>query len=608
MARAPLRRWLVLWLVLALPLRAFAVAPQPGSVTELLAQAESIRSAEPARFSTLIDAVQRRQQELQPLQREQLAYLEAYRLAFSGKYDAVIPRLKKLAESSTDEHIRFRASALLVNIYTKSRRFTESLRQLGHILPRLDQVDEPQLRIHALVEAAYLHNEIGQYRLGLQYAERILANKPDARARCFAEYLKYEAMFYLAALPAGGAPLREVIEHCEARSEGLIANHMRVILARSLAAEYKRGEAIELLRTHLAEVESYRYPYLAMLVKATLAELLLERGDLKAAETYASEAITLSSSMGTSTQSLVSAYRTMFRVAERRRDNETALVYYRRYAEADKAYLNEVKARELAYQIVRQETLEKSEQIQRLGSQNQLLQLQRKLEMKASQNTRLVVILLVMLLASIGYWAYRTKRTQMMFKRLAQTDALTGISNRSHFTTQSERLLAQCARNSTEVALIMLDLDHFKSINDRYGHASGDHILGLVAALCRELTSSSGVVGRLGGEEFALILPGLDLAAATATAEDCRRRIVAIDTSPTGHRFQVSASFGVTTSALAGYQLTRLFSLADRMLYRSKHEGRNRVSVYEGGYSLPERREGHPSPVVAAPDIRPQEA
>ena len=130
----------------------------------------------------------------------------------------------------------------------------------------------------------------------------------------------------------------------------------------------------------------------------------------------------------------------MYRIAEARDDSDQALVYFRRYAEVDKAYLNEVKARELAYQIVRQETLEKSQQIQRLDSQNQLLKLQRKVEQQAAQNTRLIIVLLVLLLATIAYWAYKTKRVQMSLKHLAETDALTGICNRHHFTQLAEQI------------------------------------------------------------------------------------------------------------------------------------------------------------------------
>jgi len=554
-------------------------------VSDLLRQAETIRSADPARFDSLLEQVAARKRELDVAQAQQLAYLQAYRLAFAGDYEAAVPRLKELISDSPDTDVRFRAGSLLVNIYSKSRQFAEGLRQLGDTLVHLDQVKDNELRAHALLEAAYIHNEVGQYRLGLHYAERVLENEPPARTRCFANYMRFDAMQNLAVLPSEDAPLLTAIESCEAIGESVLTNSIRTTLARKWVGERKREAAITLLKRYLPEAERARYPFLTVQFKSLLGELMLDKGDLGAADSYASETVALSSAVG-NTYALVSAYRTLYQVAERRRDDETALVYYRRYAEADKAYLNEVKARELAYQIVRQETLEKSQQIQRLDSQNQLLQLQRKLELKSGQNTRLVIVLLVMLLASIAFWAYRTKRTQISFKRLAETDALTGACNRSHFTYRAERLLAQAARSGEEVALVMFDLDHFKNINDRYGHAAGDWVLRRVVEIGNGLSRKVDLIGRLGGEEFAILIYACDLPSATRVADECRARIAALDTRETGHVFTATASFGIASTAQGGVELARLLSLADRMLYRAKHEGRNRICVYEGGYGL----------------------
>lgn len=558
------------------------------SVADLLQQAEHIRSAHPQQFDALLDQVIARKRELSVAQAEQVAYLQAYRQAFAGDYDSAIAKLQQLNTSSPDKDIRFRAGALLVNIHTKRREFTEGLRQLGAILVHLDEIKVQDLREHALLEAGYIHNEVGQYRLGLHYAERILEGEHSTRAQCFASYLRFDAMQNLAVLPRQDTPLQEAIDGCDSQGEAILANFQRIMLARKWAAESRRDAAVALLRKHLTEVEASRYPFLIVQFKSALAEMTMEQGDARAAENFASETVAMSGSVG-NTFALVSAYRTLYRLAERRRDDETALVYYRRYAEADKAYLNEVKARELAYQIVRQETLEKSQQIQRLDGQNQLLQLQRKLERKSSQNTRLVVGLLVLLLASIAYWAFRTKRTQMAFKRLAETDALTGACNRSHFSRRADRLLNQAARNGEQIALVMFDLDHFKSVNDRHGHASGDWVLKRVVEISRSLSRRVDLVGRLGGEEFAILLYGCDLQAATRLADECRARIAALDTGETGHMFTPTASFGIASTAQGGYQLVRLLSLADRMLYRAKHEGRNRICVYEGGYGLSDR-------------------
>jgi diguanylate cyclase len=159
---------------------------------------------------------------------------------------------------------------------------------------------------------------------------------------------------------------------------------------------------------------------------------------------------------------------------------------------------------------------------------------------------------------------------------------LTAVCNRHHFTRQSEAALAQSARSGEEVAMVMFDLDHFKSINDRYGHGVGDWVLRKVVETCRPICRQVDVLGRIGGEEFAVLMCGYDLRAARRMADDCRVRLAGIDTGESGYVFRITASFGVTTSHMSGYDLTRLLSHADKALYRAKRGGRNRVCAYEG--------------------------
>jgi len=189
-------------------------------------------------------------------------------------------------------------------------------------------------------------------------------------------------------------------------------------------------------------------------------------------------------------------------------------------------------------------------------------------------------LLFAILALVIAYWGYKTRRLHASLRRMAQTDALTGICNRHHFTALAEQTLAQCARNGSHVALIMLDLDHFKSINDNYGHVTGDWVLKEVAKAGQELCRPVDHFGRLGGEEFAILLNGCDLKAATRVAEDFRVRISGIQSADSGFNFRISASFGVTCSMMAAYDLDKLLSQADQMLYRAKRDGRNRVRAY----------------------------
>jgi len=129
--------------------------------------------------------------------------------------------------------------------------------------------------------------------------------------------------------------------------------------------------------------------------------------------------------------------------------------------------------------------------------------------------------------------------------------------------------------------MIMFDLDNFKSINDRFGHSTGDWVLKQVIAACKPICRKQDCFGRIGGEEFAILLHASDLSSATEMAERFRKHIAAIDTSENGHDFTVTASFGVTTTPLSGYVFDALLSNADQALYQSKREGRNRVSTFD---------------------------
>jgi diguanylate cyclase (GGDEF)-like protein len=373
--------------------------------------------------------------------------------------------------------------------------------------------------------------------------------------------------------------MEATIEFCRSLREGLLANLSRALHARLLAARGDRTAAIALIDAHLAEAEAVGYPPLLAEMRSLLAELLLAEGRLDEARDSAARAIVEAENLPTLAP-LVSARRTLYEVAARQGDAAIALEHFRRYAEADKAYLDDVKARELAYQMVRHETAQKTQTIALLNKQNEVLQLEQQVASAAAANTRLLAALLAVLAASIGYWAYKIKRLQLGFRRLAETDALTGVGNRHHFTRQAEAALAERASSGAPVALVMLDLDHFKSINDQHGHAIGDWVLRAVAEACRPLCRREDLFGRLGGEEFALLLPDCDASAAANIAEQCRAAIAAIDTATSGHRFSVSASLGVADTAGAGYELHALMLQADQAMYCAKREGRDRVRIY----------------------------
>jgi diguanylate cyclase (GGDEF)-like protein len=267
----------------------------------------------------------------------------------------------------------------------------------------------------------------------------------------------------------------------------------------------------------------------------------------------------------------------LYRVAKRHGNTASALAYYEHYVTQDKSALDDAAAQALAYQTVQQQVLTRKLETEELSKQNSILRLQRALDTKAVETSRLYIILLLIALAAIVLWLYRLKRSQLGFKRLSHHDSLTGIFNHQHFITEAEHALRLLEKKLGHACLVSIDLDHFKQVNDTHGHAMGDAVLKRAVAICQQHLRPTDLFGRLGGEEFGILLhecsreQGMDIA---------NRIRIAIGTTPMGEDgggISISASVGLASTDSAGYELQRLCKEADAALYRAKRAGRNRV-------------------------------
>ncbi|PWB35123.1 GGDEF domain-containing protein [Pseudomonas sp. SDI] len=176
--------------------------------------------------------------------------------------------------------------------------------------------------------------------------------------------------------------------------------------------------------------------------------------------------------------------------------------------------------------------------------------------------------------------AWRLKHEMELAHRLAVvascTDALTGLNNRRAFFDHALAQHAQCQQGCEEIAVLMLDIDHFKQINDTFGHAAGDQVLQHIGAVISTCLRDDDIAGRLGGEEFAVLLPDTSQATACAIAERLRALIAQLSSE-----YPVTASIGLSCATAADSDLDTLLSSADKAMYRAKASGRNRVTVAE---------------------------
>jgi diguanylate cyclase (GGDEF)-like protein len=161
-----------------------------------------------------------------------------------------------------------------------------------------------------------------------------------------------------------------------------------------------------------------------------------------------------------------------------------------------------------------------------------------------------------------------------------KSDSLTGLYNRSYFEEALKSEASRCKRNQTEFSLIFFDLDHFKTINDTFGHQAGDRVLKSVAKLIQSEKRTEDIAVRYGGEEIVLILPGTQKFNAMILAERIRHKIEFMDLSFEGERIQVTVTGGVSTFPQDTHIATELIECADRALYRAKNQGRNQVVLF----------------------------
>ncbi len=176
------------------------------------------------------------------------------------------------------------------------------------------------------------------------------------------------------------------------------------------------------------------------------------------------------------------------------------------------------------------------------------------------------------------------KRLEEELRRLATQDPLTGLLNRRHFFILAEQEYERFLRYQRPLALFMVDIDHFKAVNDRYGHLVGDEVLRAVASRIRNGLRQVDILARYGGEEFVLLLPETDLETARALAERLRISVAELQIDTKEGTVSVTLSLGVAAiSNGISIPFEQLLDVADRLLYQAKQAGRNRVEVWDVG-------------------------
>ena len=164
---------------------------------------------------------------------------------------------------------------------------------------------------------------------------------------------------------------------------------------------------------------------------------------------------------------------------------------------------------------------------------------------------------------------------------LSQTDSLTGLFNRGFWEEEFQREHKRCVRSHNPSSLVMFDIDHFKNVNDSYGHQAGDEVIRTLASMVRQTARETDICGRYGGEEFTILLVDTDAVAAANFAERLRKKIDTLIVKSNEHDIKFTISSGIAEYSSNFNKHTQWIEAADKALYHAKANGRNRTTVYQ---------------------------
>lgn len=562
-----------------------------NDIDTILLSLESVRTQSPQFVTDSLSSLSQNFVKFNQEQKYRFILLRAHSYALSGKSDEAINLLKnELYKKFHESHLKYKTRILylLANTYSHFNQYADALQTLHLLLPLLSDINDIESEVYGYTLATELFGQIQLNDEALQYAEYLL-QKFDSiilpRHKCFASFNyaesyngvyedKKESWYEIKNL------YQVAYDHCNEASEKMI---MAVSLLGRASIFVKLHDLKKARETvELAIKLSMSVPYALDIAEAHILYSQIEQ--LVHQPSKALKHVLIAMNIAEEQEEIQLLARTNKLASELYEElgqTDKALESLKLYQKNYSKVLGETQSKIIAFETTKLDYLEKERQIRYLNKDRELYTAKAALTESQRRNERMMNTLIFGGLVVLAIFALVMTMQKRKYKQLAQHDALTGIFNRGTAQNIAENSFIKTLSKRERFSVIMFDLDYFKRINDYYGHGTGDWVLKKVAEVINKASRSDDIFARFGGEEFALFLPNTDEADANTMAEEYRGLIQSIETRFSGHNFDLTASFGVSTSSEDDLSLDPLLHRADIAMYHSKAQGRNCVTRYK---------------------------
>ncbi|MCA1779323.1 MAG: GGDEF domain-containing protein [Xanthomonadaceae bacterium] len=504
--------------------------------------------------------------------------LEARHLVLADRSLEALERATMLLERPLKDDQRLRVLQFMANTGVLLRDYETAFDSLLNALQIEPRVDDPVAGISTYNMAAYMFGKVGEHERAMQYGQEAISRALTAgetNEECVARQRVAPVYKWADQPEQSETQYRRGIAACSKIGNQLFVGVLQHGLADLLRAQGRLEEARKLAIASIGVLQDSVYPLGEHEARLVLAETLYDLGaitpEVRAGFTAVADYFR---TMGLWDQT-ARMDRLLARIAEDRGELRRALDHYRRHLDAREQFLDRDRAMRLAYLEIEFDTRLKDRQIDLLEESARVAHVE---ATTANQQRRLRSIILLLsifvalLLAILLINAFRGRR---YFRQLSRHDTLSGLANQGWFLERAASLLEEATRQGASAYLVMADVDHFKRINDEFGHLSGDQVLGQVARRLREAFGAPALIGRVGGEEFAVLIIADHIAPAIDGIETFQQQPAG---SSRADDPAVTLSFGISRYR-QGENLEMLRKRADEALYQAKREGRNRYVI-----------------------------
>lgn len=554
----------------------------------LINQADKHKGASKQIFNESLKQLQENRSLLSDNQKDYLDYLLVFNRVYEGDFIQAITEFEKLFKQVDSVFTKIRIQSSLSNLYAFNRNYQAVFTALQYVTTELPKLENKDLKHSIYLATANSYLLTDRYHLAREFADIILKDNPVSFKRC-------RAMTYrqLADIELNNQDnilddeVTKTISLCQSQQQYAISD---ILALRWYAYQFEHianGETKDEIKRFITavdktclDIDTKQFKSIITSKEALLAQLYLAVGDVRSAQDYAQSVVQDSDQLGDSRHKQ-KAYQVLESIA-RQHDNYTlAYQYLNQRSEIERSLMTDALDKQVAYASVQHDLMAKEIQLQQLSQTNELLKTQQALAAKESLNQKLIMAWLALMVGLLLFWVVRAIIKRRKLESLVEMDHLTKIYNRKGLEEHVGQLLIRKSGQGVPVHLAIMDLDHFKKVNDECGHLTGDWVLKFVVYHLKTNLPGGMMLGRLGGEEFAVIGHGFGIKTMLEHLELMRKRVKNLDYGESEQPISLSASFGVASSETAGYSMQMLLTQADLALYQAKRAGRDRVVVYQ---------------------------